>query len=316
MNINNYTDNHATDHFSAMHTKNTISAYRVLTFFAALLFLCLNAYAAPERLSCTAESLKSASSLHALPDQIRTVLDHQFGEKVRIADHGEALDDLDDKGLGPRRFSIAGINNSCAIVVLQLGGQPYHFDILVFERDESGWHARRQGTIPKPPATMEALIADSESALCSSDEDVLFSCSPGHRRNIAICSSKNLTPTSGYIQYRAAKGDMVEFVYPEKTTVHPSKVFAFKERPWGQGEENSLRFYSGKYAYTAYSNDGCFSSEHGVLVQRDGKTVERLSCKGLADGDLDLTVNMQKITNGGVPEPTEQYDVLPVRRNQ
>ncbi len=283
--------------------------FHIVVFCALLIFMCFEAQAVPKRLSCTDKPLIEIRSMRALPDEVRILLDRQFGYKVKIADRGEELDDIDEKGLGPRRFSTAGINERCAIVVLQVGGHPYSFDIVVFERGEAGWRARRQGNISKPPATMESLVTESETALCSADEDTLFSCAPGHKQQISICSSKNLSASSGYIQYRAAKGGMIEFLFPEKKML-PSKVFAFKEVPWGQGEENSLRFHSGEYAYTAYSNGGRFSSEHGVLVQRGGKTVARLSCRGISDGGLDFTDNMNKIRGGGVAEPTEEYEIF------
>ena len=255
--------------------------FHIVAFCAMLIFLCFEAHATPERLSCTEKPLIEVRSMRALPDEVRILLDHQFGDKVKIADRGEELDDIDMKGLGPRRFSTAGINERCAIVVLQLGGTPYNFDIVVFEHGETGWLARRQGKISESPATLGALVTESKTALCSADEDTLFSCGPGHKRQISVCSSKKLSPSSGYIQYRAAKDGTVEFQFPEKN-VRPSKVFTFKMVPWGQGEDNFLRFHNGKYAYTAYSNGGRFSSEHGILVQRDDKTVERLSCRGIS----------------------------------
>lgn len=281
-----------------------------LLFLGAFLNLChVDAQASPERLACADKSLTEIKSLRALPDEIHVWLDRQFGSKVKIADRGEKLDDIDEKGLGPRRFSAAGINEQCALVVLQLGGHPYHFDIIIFEHTEAGWHATRQGYLPEPPATPAALAADAETVLCSVDEDTLFSCSSGRKRHIAVCGSKNLTASSGYIQYRAAKNGILKLLFPDKN-MRPGTVFAYKQRPWGKGEEDSLRFHIGDYAYTAYSNVGRFSEEHGVLVQSNGKTLERLKCQGDSDGGLGMTDIANKIRGAGVLEPSEEYDVF------
>ena len=281
-----------------------------MLFLGAFLNFChIDVQASPERLSCADKPLTEIQSMRALPDEIRVWLDRHFGSKVKIADRSEKLDDIDEKGFGPRRFSTAGINGQCALVVLQLGGRANHFDIVVFEHTETGWRATRQGNLSEPPATPAALAADAETVLCTVNEDTLFSCGTGRKRYIAICGSKNLTALSGYIQYRVAKDGAVELLFPDKNVL-ASAAFAYKQRPWGQGEEDSLRFHIGDYAYTAYSNGGRFSEEHGVLVQRNGKTLERLKCQGESDGGLSMTEIANKIRGAGVLEPSEEYDVF------
>lgn len=61
--------------------------------------------------------------------------------------------------------------------------------------------------------------------LCSADEDAVFSCE-AKRKVYEICASKNLSATSGYMQYRAGVNGKVEFIYPVQR-VTPAGKFRF-----------------------------------------------------------------------------------------
>jgi hypothetical protein len=61
--------------------------------------------------------------------------------------------------------------------------------------------------------------------LCGSQEQTIWSCST-KQKSFAICASVPLSKESGYMQYRAARGNRIDFVYP-RTKRHPSGLFVF-----------------------------------------------------------------------------------------
>ena len=81
--------------------------------------------------------------------------------------------------------------------------------------------------------------------LCSADEEVIFSCKT-KRKMYEICASKDLSATSGYMQYRAGSNGKVEFVYPS----HP-------EAP------------AGKFHFGLLARGAVLSFQNGNLRVRD-----------------------------------------------
>ena len=64
-------------------------------------------------------------------------------------------------------------------------------------------------------------VAAQQSSLCAPGERVLFSCSLQQTKKlVSLCTSQNLSPTSGYLQYRFGVPGKVELDYP------PGKAFA------------------------------------------------------------------------------------------
>lgn len=121
--------------------------------------------------------------------------------------------------------------------------------------------------------------ANSES-LCSSEEEVLFSCSIG-KKLVSVCSSKDLSLTSGYVQYRfGARGHDLEFVYPLEKA-HPATKFSYAN---AGGTPHSgllnLFFMQSGFSYTIYAQtDTHGTSASGVRVTMpDSKTIH-LKCK-------------------------------------
>jgi hypothetical protein len=80
--------------------------------------------------------------------------------------------------------------------------------------------------------------------LCTESEFVVWSCSIG-KKVYTACASNDLSPSVGYIQYRASDNGKVTFIYPEKKR-HPKGIFRFSYASQGA----TLEFDNGKYTYT------------------------------------------------------------------
>lgn len=93
-----------------------------------------------------------------------------------------------------------------------------------------------------------ALAATDANAqvpsLCTQAENTVWS-GTAHAKIYSVCASKNLTSTTGYLQYRAGKPGKVEFKYPA-TLVAPRGHFVFLELAHGA----QLTFKHGAYDYT------------------------------------------------------------------
>jgi hypothetical protein len=120
--------------------------------------------------------------------------------------------------------------------------------------------------------------ADSDS-LCSSEENVLFSCSIG-RKLVSVCSSKELSRTSGYVQYRFGLINKTpELVYP-KEKVPPASKFSYGETGGAKYSLSNLHFTQSGHSYTIYKESAAFGDNGaGVKVKtQEGKSV-RLQCR-------------------------------------
>jgi hypothetical protein len=110
--------------------------------------------------------------------------------------------------------------------------------------------------------------------LCEAGEAVVWSCN-AKTRTISVCASKELTATTGYIQYRAGNPGKVELTYPA-AKVHPRGRFTAGFYPQGN---TSLDFRNGGYAYSVVEQ--LRSDEDEVIVEDPaGKMVSHTICNG------------------------------------
>jgi hypothetical protein len=115
-------------------------------------------------------------------------------------------------------------------------------------------------------------------SLCTSVEDDLFACSIG-RKVASICASKDLSGTSGYVQYKYGQANMPpELVYPIERR-HPSKAFSYGSTGSAKSSLENLQFTVSGNSYTVYRETAAFDAVgSGILVKtRDGNAV-RLNC--------------------------------------
>lgn len=123
------------------------------------------------------------------------------------------------------------------------------------------------------------LTAVSAKSLCESVEHTLFTCSIG-KKAVSVCASKDLSHTSGYMQYRFGRSKQaLELVYPAQQ-VHPAALFSYDETGYAKSSLENLFFVRAQFTYTIYRESAAFDANGaGIIVKSaDGKSV-RLSCK-------------------------------------
>lgn len=104
------------------------------------------------------------------------------------------------------------------------------------------------------------------------------------KKIVSICASSKLSLNSGYLQYRFGPKDAPELLQPDPATPPKTSATA-KAFPYAGGGGAYMRFTKGVYSYVVYSGIGKGWKQEGVAVEKDGKVVANLICKGVATSD-------------------------------
>ena len=125
--------------------------------------------------------------------------------------------------------------------------------------------------------TLCSQCSASES-LCGTTEVALFSC-PTAYKLVSLCASRDLSQTSGYLQYRFGTKTKLDFQYPENK-VHPYKKFIRSGIGYARGGEEHISFSNGSYMYVLYDiltgldpGKGTHARSSGVVVLSKSKAV-------------------------------------------
>jgi len=124
--------------------------------------------------------------------------------------------------------------------------------------------------------TFPALAADTH---CRAQEQTIFACSLG-TKVVAVCASHDLSPTSGYVQYRFGPKNAPELTFPAATK--PSSRAAIQARTlmFAGGGGGYIRFINGRYHYIVYTAIGKgWGTKDGVAVEKDGKLLTHFTCR-------------------------------------
>lgn len=134
-----------------------------------------------------------------------------------------------------------------------------------------------------------ALAAPLQSAraagsLCTSPQKAIFSCDIG-RKIVSICASPDFSDKAGGVQYRFGPQGKPEMVLP-KNSESRQGVTAGREGNMERGVDFA-RFRTGANAYAVYDlrPDGG-KEQWGVSVEKSGKQIADLHCKGAPTGSL------------------------------
>ncbi len=128
------------------------------------------------------------------------------------------------------------------------------------------------------------LYLNPQDTLCDADEAIYISCSldagsspSNYDSQIAsVCAKGNLSPGTGYVQYRYGNpGAEVEYIYPQEKSPPQRK---FKIYPPTKELRSALRFKDGQYSYS-------------------------FEAKGLAGYRLIVKVGEQEVANKRCDEP-------------
>jgi hypothetical protein len=119
-----------------------------------------------------------------------------------------------------------------------------------------------------------ASITQATDSLCQASEIIRFNCAIRDTgKLVSVCSSRTLTKTSGYLQYRFGTHKKVELVFPP-TTKTTQKAFTWESHS-ELGDYEALNFKIGSYGYTVQrwvrtSSLADSPDSAGVLVYRIG----------------------------------------------
>ena len=115
---------------------------------------------------------------------------------------------------------------------------------------------------------------------CQSGEEVLFSCSAG-KKIVAVCASAGWSPQAGSLQYRFGPAKAAEIVLPRDAATLPAASATAGSLMFSGGGGATLRFSAGKTDYVVYSaTSASWGDASGVVVERGGKAVRALKCRG------------------------------------
>lgn len=135
--------------------------------------------------------------------------------------------------------------------------------------------------------------AAASKTLCSVDEEIVFSCETT-RKLYEICASRDLTSTSGYMQYRAGSKNKVEFVYP-KQRIAPAGKFLFSLLPRGA----QISFQNGEFTYEIV--EPLIGTPQIIVSRGNGSPVLAADCQNHSES-LTLTTTQNRFKGLGIYE--------------
>jgi hypothetical protein len=147
-------------------------------------------------------------------------------------------------------------------------------------------------------------IAAAGAFHCGSEEQTLFACSTG-RKAVSVCASPDLSTSHGFVQYRFGPPAAPQLVYPP-ADAEWRKVTRGGVLTYSGGGGAYLAFSSAPYRYIVYTAIGRgWGTKAGVVVEKSGKRVASLPCRGEVASELGPDLFMQ----AGVAEDPEGFDL-------
>lgn len=139
-----------------------------------------------------------------------------------------------------------------------------------------------------------ALFAPSAYAatLCAPDEVVVWSCETTQKLH-SLCASKDLTRTTGYMQYRAGRRGDLELEYPE-VKQPAAGLFHLTLLPRGA----VIEFSNGHYTYDLREH---LVGRTSIVVARNEEMLGIIECEVPSD-TLTLTETLNLLKTAGLPD--------------
>jgi hypothetical protein len=109
---------------------------------------------------CSGVAVAEVRSLKALPNQLRHLLPNATSGLDGIADHGDRFNvtDVTDHGLPMRRFVLAAVGASCAVIAVEYGGRAHGFELTEYRLTDGAWKAVQHRTrLGEPKSTKDLL---------------------------------------------------------------------------------------------------------------------------------------------------------------
>lgn len=138
-----------------------------------------------------------------------------------------------------------------------------------------------------------ASLLAAPLSLCSADEETIFSCRT-KRKTYEICASKDLSTTSGYMQYRAGSNGKAEFVFPSQRLV---PIGQFKFGLLARGAQ--LTFQNGGFTYEIV--EPLIGKTTIWVSQGNGGATQAAECQNFTES-LTLTTTQNRFKSLGIYE--------------
>jgi hypothetical protein len=109
---------------------------------------------------CVGATLNEATSLAALPDGVRRLLASMGNGFDGIADKGGRFNatDVVDHNVPMRRFILAAVGATCAVVAIEHGGLAHNFEVREYQVVGSAWQLTSHATVFNEPRSVADLV--------------------------------------------------------------------------------------------------------------------------------------------------------------
>lgn len=139
---------------------------------------------------------------------------------------------------------------------------------------------------------------------CAAPERTLFACTTGSKK-VAVCASAQLSATTGSVQYRFGRSDAVQLAYPPEganwRAVTRGGVLMFSG-----GGGSFLAFSRRDHRYVVYTAIGRgWGSKAGVVVERRGKRIASLACRG----EVTSVLGPELFAQAGIATTAEDFEL-------
>jgi hypothetical protein len=111
---------------------------------------------------CSGATVTEVRSLEALPIQLRHLFPSSTSGVDGIAERGGRFNatDVIVHDWPMRRFVMAAVGTSCAVVAVEYGGRAYGFELTEYRLTGEGWKAGERRTLSIEPKSTRDLLAN------------------------------------------------------------------------------------------------------------------------------------------------------------
>lgn len=157
---------------------------------------------------------------------------------------------------------------------------------------------------PQKVAASAPAESKQNGSLCQDNEIDVFSCVSENNVTYSLCSSNDVTPSSGYLQLHFKSDKGAGFVPEQK--IHPSQFVTADTLIFSGGGGAYLRLKSGeKINYVVYSAIGKGFDKQGVAIEVDGKVSLDNVCKNIATNEI----GQEFFDNNFIPKDSLGFEV-------
>jgi hypothetical protein len=156
---------------------------------------------------CNGASVTEVRSLEALPNQLRHLLPSSTSGVDGMADRGGRFNatDVIVHDWPMRRFVLAAVGASCAVVAVEYGGRAHGFELTEYLLTGEGWRAGERRTLSSEPKSTGDLLdarADPPPQIVKHDAEVKCINRDGSCEVIRLADCRRATlPPSGVLPY-------------------------------------------------------------------------------------------------------------------